>query len=206
MTYNIIMGKINLKIKCMLLHAEGGKMLTVFQVCFFAGVGLIVLSFLLGSLLDAFGVEGLDLDFDVFGIDIYIPINPMLYILFAAVFGGVGWILMKSWPTLITILIIIISVAAGTLVSAFVFFAVIKPLKKAQNTSAPDTEELVGLRATVAEKIIAGGFGEISYVINGNSFMAPAKATNGEEIKVGKDVAICWIKENVFYVVSMEDM
>lgn len=181
-------------------------MLTVFQVCFFAGIGLIVLSSLLGSLLDVIGVEGLDLDFDIFGIDIYIPINPMLYILFTAVFGGVGWILLKTCPTLIILLIIIISVAAGALVSAIVFFAVIKPLKKAQNTSAPDTEELIGLRATVAEKIIVGGFGEISYVINGNSFMAPAKSTNGEEIEAGKDVAICWIKENVFYVVSMENM
>jgi len=181
-------------------------MLTVFQVFFFVGIGLIALSFLLGSLLDIIGFEGLDLDFDVFGIDIYIPINPMLYILFTAVFGGVGWILMKTCPSLINILFIIISVAAGALVSAFVFFTVIKPLKKAQNTSAPDTEELVGLRATVSEKIIAGDFGEISYVINGNSFMAPAKSTNGEEIKAGKDVAICWIKEHVFYVVSMEDM
>ena len=181
-------------------------MLTIFQVCFFVGIGLIVLSFLMGNLLDAIGFEGLDLDFDVFGIDIFIPINPMLYILFTAIFGGVGWILTSKFPSFATLLTIIISIIASLLVCSLVFFLVIKPLKKAQNTSAPDTEELIGLRATVTETIRVGGFGEIRYVINGNSFMAPAKATTGGEIKVGKDVAICWIEEHVFYVVSMDVM
>jgi membrane protein implicated in regulation of membrane protease activity len=181
-------------------------MLTVFQVCFYTGIGLILLSFLLGNLLDAIGVEGLDLDFDLFGIDIWIPINPMLYILFFAVFGGVGWILMSNFSLLATIFIVLISIVSGIMVSALVFFLVIKPLKKAQNTSAPDTQELIGLQAVVTETIVTGGFGEIKYVINGNSFVAPAKATNGEMIKVGKEVAICWIKEHTFFVVRMDDM
>ncbi|MDF2942376.1 MAG: hypothetical protein K0S01_1234 [Herbinix sp.] len=179
-------------------------MLIVFQVCFFTGIGLIFLSFIMGSLLDAIGIEGLD--FDLFGVDIYIPINPILYILFFAVFGGVGWILMSKLPTFAVLFTVMISIGAGALVSSLILFLVIKPLKKAQNTSAPETQELIGLRATVTETIMRDGFGEIQYVIHGNSFTAPAKATDGGEIKAGKHAAICWIKEHIFYVVSMDDM
>lgn len=183
----------------------GDIMFTVFQVCFFVGIGLIVLSFVLGNLLDAFGIDGLDLDFDLLGLELFIPLSPMLFILFLTVFGGIGWILMKNTPFLAVILILIIAAGAGILISILVNLLVIKPLKKAQNTSAPSEEELVGLRAVVTETIIKDGFGEIRYVVNGNSYTAPAKATKNSEIKAGADVAICWVENHIFYVVSMED-
>jgi len=93
---------------------------------------------------------------------------------------------------------------AGMFISILMYRLVIKPLKKAQNTSTPNAEDLVGIRATVTETICTGGFGEISYVINGNSYTSPAKATNGTEIKAGKDVAICWIEKYIFYVSSLD--
>lgn len=181
-------------------------MLLVFQVCFFVGIGLTLLSFVLGNLFEAIGIDGLDLDFDIFGLDFFLPINPTLYILFFTVFGGIGWILVDYFPFVAIIVVIIIALFSGIVVSSLVNYLVIKPLKKAQNTSIPDAEELVGVRAIVTESIFTGGFGEISYVVKGNSFTSPAKATNGGEIKAGKDVAICWIEEYVFYVASLEDI
>ncbi len=178
-------------------------MLTVFQVCFFTGLGLIILSFVLGSIMDVTGIDGLDLDFDILGMDLFLPINPTLIMLFSTVFGGVGWLLWLSAPWHL-IFLVLIAAAAGFLTCALVHFLVIKPLKNAQNTSAPKLEDLIGLRANVTETIIAGGFGEIRYVINGNSYSAPAKSTAGDEIKAGSEVAICWIKDHVFYVVPME--
>ncbi len=181
-------------------------MLFVFQVCFFVGIGLTVVSFILGNLFEAVGIDGLDLDVDIFGNSVFLPVSPVLFVLFFTVFGGMGWIMVDIWPSLAMFIIVLISISAGLFVSGLVHHFVIKPLKKAQNTSAPNAEELVGIRATVTESICLGGFGEIRYVVNGNSFASPAKATNGGGIKAGKEVAICWIEEHVFYVASLDDI
>ena len=180
-------------------------MITLFQVCFYVGIGLIVFSFLFGSLFEAFGIDGLDLDFDIFGIDFFLPVSPILYILFSVVFGGVGLILVDSKKVIPTILIFIIAFIAGITVSFLLNTLVIKPLKAAQNTSTPSAEDLVGVRAMVTETILENGFGEISYVINGNSYTSPAKTTNGDMVKIGKEVAICWIEEYIFYVTRIDD-
>lgn len=180
-------------------------MLTVFQVCFFTGIGLIILSFILGNLLEFFGIDGLDLDFDFLGTDLYIPISPVLFLLFSTVFGGIGWIILLTVPDILPVFTIIISIIAGFVVSLMVDRLVIRPLKKAQNTSAPDTEELIGVRAVISEAIAENGFGEIRYVVNGNSYTAPAKSTDGSYIESGKDVAICWIKDYVFYVIRIAE-
>lgn len=179
-------------------------MLTVFQVCFFVGVGLILLSLIFGSFFEAIGIDGLDLDFDVFGVDLFLPVNPVLYILFATVFGGVGWILTDSKRVIPMVLVTVISLLIAFTVSGLVNSLVIRPLKKAQNTSTPDSEELVGIRGVVSEIIYENGFGEISYVIHGNSYTAPAKATNNEGIARGQEIAICWIENHVFYVTPIE--
>ena len=181
-------------------------MLVAFQVCFFASIGLILISFLLGSLFDAIGLDGFDLDFTIFGNTLFIPASPILLELFFMVFGGIGWILMDIKLNLPIFVILLLSCITGILVSVSVHKLVITPLKKAQNTSAPNAEDLVGLRASVTETIYSKGFGEIRYVINGNSFTSPAKSTHGGEIKAGKDVAICWIEDHVFYVASLDDI
>ena len=64
----------------------------------------------------------------------------------------------------------------------------------------------MGIRVIVSETIVNEGFGEIRYVINGNSYISPAKSTNGKEIKAGKEAAICWIENYVFYVASLDDI
>jgi membrane protein implicated in regulation of membrane protease activity len=180
-------------------------LLTLFQVCFFVGLGFILISFIFGNLLDIVGFDGLDLDIDVLGVDLFLPFNPTLIMLFCLVFGGMGWILLITFPAMVILFNLLISIISGVLACMLVHFLVLKPLKNAQNTSAPSMEELIGVQATVSETIKAGGFGEIRYVVNGNSFTSPAKATDGREIKAGEDVAICWIKDYVFYVVSLKE-
>ncbi|WP_313134575.1 hypothetical protein [Anaerocolumna sp.] len=174
-------------------------MLTVFQVCFFVGIGLMLLSLIFGNIFEVIGIDGLDLDFDI-GLGIFIPISPILLIFFVTVFGGVGWLILYNFPTLSVILIVLFALAAGIAMSTLMNLFVIRPLKKAQNTSTPDLEDLVGLRATVREAILENGFGEISYVINGNSYTSPAKGIHGEAFKAGQEVVICWITDYIFYV------
>lgn len=179
-------------------------MIIVFQVCFFVGIGFTLISFILGHLTELIGLDGLHFDFHPVGIDFILPLSPALYVMFVTVFGGMGLILSNVEHPLPILIITLISVATGVLVSTFVYKFIIKPLRKAQNTSAPDTEDLIGIEATVNETIKAGAFGEITYVINGNSFAAPAKATSQEEIPKGSKVSICWIENYVFYVAKID--
>ena len=62
----------------------------LFEVCFFAGIGLTLVSVILGQFFDFLGVGGLDLG-DI-SLDIGLPVRPMVYVLFATVFGGMGLI------------------------------------------------------------------------------------------------------------------
>jgi membrane protein implicated in regulation of membrane protease activity len=174
-------------------------LLTVFQVCFFVGIGLMLLSLIFGNIFEVIGIDGLDLDFDI-GLSLFIPISPILLIFFITVYGGVGWLIWNAFPALGVIFIILLAFAAGIVLSTLMNLFVIRPLKKAQNTSTPDSEDLVGLRAKVTETILENGFGEISYVINGNSYTSPAKGIHGEAFKAGQEVVICWITDYIFYV------
>lgn len=178
-------------------------MLTVFQVCFFVGMGCTLVSFFLGHLCGFFGIDGLDLDIEFLGTNLFFPVSPMLYLIFFTVFGGSGWILCNADKPLSLFFIFGIAILMGVGVSCFLYFLVIKPLKKAQNTSAPDSEELIGIKATVTESILKDGFGEICYSVHGNSFTAPAKTTDGTPLKKGSIVAICWMEDHVFYVSSI---
>lgn len=179
-------------------------MLLLFQVCFFVGIALIIISLLLGSVFDIVGIDGLNLDFG--GSSLALPVSPVVFVLFTAIFGGIGWVLTDYAPGLLGLFIVLIAVVSGIIICFLVQHFIITPLKKAQNTSAPEAHELIGLPAVVSETIFEQGFGEIRYVINGNSYTSPAKSIDGGELKTGINVAICWIEGYVFYVTSTENI
>ena len=171
---------------------------TLFTSCFIIGVVITVLSFIAGSAFDIAGVDGID--FDIGGVDINIPLSPVVYLSFLTVFGATGMILLGN-SDLASSVVLLISLAAGFTVSIVLYKGVVQPLKRAQNTSSPDREELIGLLAEVNETILPGRFGEIRYTIHGNSFTSPAKCVNEElKLKEGTKVKICIIKDDVYYV------
>lgn len=174
-------------------------MVLCFEICLYAGLILILLSFLLGEFLDFCGVDGLD--FDGFDLNVILPLSPMLLVLLVTVFGGTGLILVRLQWHIPSFAIILLALAAGYLVSMVVNRFILRPLKKAENTSTIPQEELVGQCAVVTEKIHKNGFGQIKYIISGSMYLAPAKATTKEEeILAGEEVSICWIEDHVFYV------
>ena len=175
-------------------------MLLLFQVCFFVGVGLTIISFVLGNLLDFGGFDGFDADFDFSGS--FLPISPSLIVIFITIFGGSGMIMLKSIH-ISKILIVLLSVGISFFISLLIQKFIISPLKKAQNTSSPELEELIGIPATVKENILEDAFGEITYVTHGNSFSAPAKSVDRTSISAGTEVSICWIDEHVFFVTPL---
>ncbi len=174
-------------------------LIKIFQISFFVGVGLTLISLVFGNLLDLLHFDTPDIDVDLDGGGGGILFSPLVIVIFLTVFGGIGMILSKSSTISIGILIIIAS-GLGITISYIIDRFVIRALKKAQNTSAPEEDELIGLAAKVNETILENGFGEITYFIHGNSFVAPAKSVNSIQIKKGCEVSICWIKEHIFYV------
>lgn len=173
-------------------------MTTFFTSCFLIGVFVTVVSFLVGGLFDLAGMDGLDLD--IGGVDIDIPLSPTVYLGFITVFGATGLILINK-TSLGNIWIILIAAVAGTLCSLFLFKCVIRPLRKAQNTSAAEESELLGLEAYVNERITKGNYGEIRYCIHGNSYTSPAKCIEDDlSLEVNEKVYIRRIEEHVFYV------
>ncbi len=172
-------------------------MTLLFSLCFYTGIIFAVLSFLLGQVFGLFDGDG-DLDFDADTPDALLPIKPITVVSFITVFGGVG--LIGLGQGLGATLALLLATASGLLVATLLYRYVVLPLYRAQNTSTVSQEELVGLPARVALDLRGDRFGSITYMVNGNSFTAPAKALSSTDLKQGEEVMIVRIQDNVFYV------
>jgi hypothetical protein len=131
----------------------------------------------------------------------WLPLRPTALICFSTVTGGVGSIFVRldmSNP-----LTHAISIAAGYGLSMLIGVALPRKLRRAQNTSAAERYELIGLPANVTSAILEGGFGRISYVARGNTQSAPARHIEGRRVPQGARVVICEIKDHVFYVTEL---
>ena len=132
----------------------------------------------------------------------FLPLRPTSFICFFAVTGGIGSIgLMVGWLRIITH---IIAISSGYTLSMLLGVLLPRKLIRAQNTSAAERRELIGLRAVVVSTILENGYGRISYVVRENSHSAPAKHIDGNRVPQGSVVAICKIQNNTFYVFTPE--
>lgn len=173
-------------------------MLKFFQICFLTGTVYTVISFLLGQLFDFADVDGdIDFDGDITGVSVS-PLKPIVIVAFTTVLGGIGIILIKLGLSAVTALII--AACSGFLVAFLIYRYIVVPLYKAQNTSAASQKELIGLRAKMKLGTRDNSFGRVSYIINGNTYTAPAKSLDGKEICINEDVIIVDIQKNIFYV------
>jgi hypothetical protein len=173
-------------------------MTAFFYILFGIGVLYSVITFLLGQLLDFMDV---DIDFDDDGLfDVQVsPFKPMMIATFLTTFGGLGLIFQNKgqWHS---IFIILVALAGALTLCAIIYFFVMVPLYKAQNTSAVAQSRVVGYRGRVTISIREGKFGKITYTINGNTYSAPAKSFSGKDFGVGEEVLIIDIQKNVYYV------
>ena len=132
----------------------------------------------------------------------FLPLRPTSFICFFAVTGGIGSIgLMVGWLRIVTH---IIAISSGYTLSMLLGVLLPRKLIRAQNTSAAERRELIGLRAVVVSAILENGYGRISYVVRENSHSAPAKHIDGKRVPQGSVVAICKIQNNTFYVFTPE--
>lgn len=170
---------------------------TFFMVCFIVGCGYVVISFLAGELLDLGDIFSGDFDVDFDGFSGASPFKPVVISVFLTVFGGVGLIL---YPDKTYMWALGIAFVIAMFVSYCIYRFVVVNMYKAQNTSAVNVQSLVGHSATVTEKIPEGKFGKITYVVNGNTYTAPAKCIDNTEVSRGTDVKIILIEKHIFFV------
>ncbi|NLK21707.1 MAG: hypothetical protein GX308_06415 [Epulopiscium sp.] len=170
----------------------------LFYICFYTGIIYTAASFILGQVFDFIGLDGefgFDGDFFGFGIS---PLKPVVIAAFVTVFGGVGIITEKS--NLGDYISLFIALVSALTVSFLIFRFVLVPLYKLQSKGPVDKEGLIGQIAKVVLTIREGQFGKIIYVVNGNTYSAPAKSDTNELIEKGEEVVIVEIRNNAFYV------
>ncbi|QZY55711.1 NfeD family protein [Crassaminicella profunda] len=173
-------------------------MLMIYKIAFITGILYAVVSLILGHLFDAVDVD-MDFDGDIhIPIFTILPIKPITIITFITVFGGVG--IMCSNKGVNSIFAFLMAIVIAYAITSLVYRLIMIPLYKAQNTSAASQRDLIGVDAVVKSSIVKNGFGQITYVKNGNTYDSPAKHVNGEHLEVGTKVFIVDIKENIYYV------
>lgn len=168
-------------------------MQALFTIAFGVGMGYTIISLILGNLLDMGDLDG----------SYSSPLRPAPIAAFLIVFGGVGLIF---YETLGLFMVLIISASLGLIISYILIRFVLMPLHRAQNTSTIEKQSLIGLMATVNEKILLNGFGKIAYHVNGSNISSPAKSETGEEIMVGTKVEIVSIDRNTYYVRKVQNI
>lgn len=172
----------------------------VYKILFGVGLVYTVINTLLGAVFDLFNIGGdIDLDGDLPWFSIF---KPVTIVPFITVFGGVGLIGINSGIN--QIVTFCFALVLGFIVSFSINKFIITPLRKAENTSAPTNEDLIGIKATVISTIFENGFGTISYSFKGNKYNSPAKNLDGKEIKKGEEVQVREIREKIFYVVPLK--
>lgn len=172
-------------------------MVKVFEICFYTGLIFVIISFIFGEVFNVFHINN-HVDFNSHAF--VSPLRPSMIAVFITVFGGTGMIL-ANWALPIAILCAL----AAALLSAFgVYRFILVPLTRAQSTSSPTKDQLIGLPANLILGITDGSFGEITYTINGNSYSAPCRAKNESTIPAGTEVVIIDIVDGVFFIQRAE--
>ncbi|WP_426351001.1 hypothetical protein ACPWSR_07170 [Alloiococcus sp. CFN-8] len=167
-------------------------MRVIYYIFFCIAVIYTLISLVLGGIFDGLDIGG-EGAFDGF----LSGLKPILIISFSIVFGGIGLLTVDSLSWYISL-----GVSAGSafFTSFLINKLVVLPLYKAQSTSSPMREELVGNRGTVINTIPENSFGSISYCYKGNTFTSAARSLKGERIEQGREIFIVKIEDHVFYV------
>jgi membrane protein implicated in regulation of membrane protease activity len=168
--------------------------MNMYVIFFGIGVGFVLISFLLGAVVDCDSGNG-NGPLAIF--------QPKLIAAFLTVTGGAGIILSSWFDSLFSAPIVFaISVLSGLIIAGLLNRLVMIPLQRAQNTSAHDKQATIGTWAKVISPIPQGGYGKIRYSVSGSVVTSPAKSEDGGEIKNGENVAIVYIEGGTFFVRS----
>ena len=176
----------------------------IYPILLVTGLVFTLLSVFFGHLLEGNGVVGLgghaDGGTDSGGVPGLSIFSPTVLSTFVTAFGAAGWIL-SDVPTLRQPwLCALLSLCSGVLVAALVLCLFNWIFRKTESSSEAQVSQLIGQTAAVTAPIPEQGVGEISYVMAGSRYTAPARDEKGRGLSVGQTVRITRIIGNQFYV------
>lgn len=157
-------------------------MLMFYQSCFWFGCLWIIITAVLGEILDGIG----DLDLD--GFSFMTCLSPKLISIFLLIGGLIGWQLSEQ-TTWNKAGVLLCATASGLLVCCFFEFCIFRVIKKAQSTSCISLNDLIGETAKVTLRIQPNQLGKIMLIHKENRHDFTAQS-DGASFQAGDSVRI----------------
>jgi hypothetical protein len=133
------------------------------------------------------------------------PFNPPSLAAFLAWFGGAGYLLTR-FSALWVGTALSLSVLAGLLGGAIIFFFLTKVLISDQEYLDPADFEMVGVLGKLSFPIREGGTGELIYSQMGTRHVCGARSDNGGAIAKGTEVVVTRYEKGIAYVRLWSEM
>lgn len=127
------------------------------------------------------------------------PFNPPSIAAFLAWFGGAGYLLTR-FSALWVGLALTLSVAAGLVGGAIIFFFLTKVLMSDQEYLDPADFDMVGVLGKLSVPIREGGTGELIYSQMGTRRVCGARSENTGAIAKGTEVVVTRYEKGIAYV------
>ena len=134
---------------------------------------------------------------DAPGISIF---SPTIMASFITAFGGFGLIFSQFPKTSNAAISAPLSLLGGLVVAGAILLFLRSVFRHTQSSSESHVARLVGAEANVITPIPANGVGEITYVVGGTRYSAPARGENNVAVANGQTVKITRIVGTQFYV------
>ncbi|MDD3363638.1 MAG: NfeD family protein [Syntrophomonas sp.] len=175
-------------------------MQAVYWGCLYGGIIFAVVTIVFGDILgDVF--SGL---FDSLSFDHLDFLSPMVIVGGITAFGGAG-IMLDRFSSLETMTVAIIALLIAILLSIFVYFIYVRPMKNTENSTGYSMSDLVGKIGTVTIPVPEKGFGEVLIKVGGGNTNHIAASCDEEEFSTGTRVVVAEIKEGVLNVFGYKD-
>jgi len=171
-------------------------MLTVFWGCLIFGVLFAFVSVVLGDLLSS-AVDGM---LDFLSIDI---LQPMVVAGAVTAFGGAG-IMLTKYTGFGSMLILLLAVLIALGIALIVYFAYVRPMRNAENSTAFSMRRLTGRIGEVIVPIPAQGYGEVLMSTGAGHTNQIAASFEKIAIQAGTKVVIVEVKDDTLFVSRFE--
>lgn len=170
-------------------------MLELYWGCLIFGVVFAVVIILFGDILDGPFNEILH----VFSVDHFEALQPMSIVSGITIFGGMG-LLLATYTNLMNSAVVAISLLVAIVLTIFLYFIYIKPMKNCENSTGFFIKDLIGKKGEVIVPISANGCGEVLIKIGAINTNQIAASNNKLDIPAGIEVVVVDAREGILYV------
>lgn len=177
----------------MAMHLDESIMETVYMYLLVGGLILLIITLLVGDLMDS-----------ITGHMDALPFGPSEFVLFISFLGGVGLIFQKliHYIGLTSIGILVVSGVASFILTFLISYFFLKPLKHMESSSAVDIEDMVGRKGIITMEIMEGAdsLGEVKVEHDLGYVFRTAISRDGKTIPFNAEVIVWDVKDNRFVV------